>query len=262
MAIAMFPFISKKFSYFKPVAQGGEAKEDKEKTIEEWVPLVKIQRNISNLNEASAGGRKLAVLVSTGSYSPVHRMHVHMFEIAKTALEEKYGFVVVGGFISPSHDHYVSGKLGEAALPSQHRFQMCELSVADSQWLSVSKWEGHRPTFLDFGPVRQFHEDYLRTKFPDKEIAVFYLCGTDHAVKCHLYNTRKFPVVAVGRPGEHSAELREIHGRQEKNPLFYFVEDETENISSTEIRRRLQNKLPFDDLMHPQAAAYLIGCMK
>lgn len=82
---------------------------------------------------------RLVVLVATGSYSPVHRMHVHMFEVAKKSLEEKYpslllhilynylfdsqkhGFHVVAGFISPSHDNYVESKLGNAYIPADHR---------------------------------------------------------------------------------------------------------------------------------------------
>lgn len=38
-----------------------------------------------------------------------------------------------------------------------------------------------------------------------------------------------------------------------------MVEDETEDISSTEIRRRIEEKIAFDDLMHPEAAKYLLS---
>ncbi len=34
-----------------------------------------------------------------------------MFEAAKRWLEEKHNFTVVVGWISPSHDHYVAGKV-------------------------------------------------------------------------------------------------------------------------------------------------------
>ena len=62
-------------------------------------------------------------------------MHVKIFELAKgrkplfinfdfgiEELESKHNINVVGGFLSPSHDNYVKGKLGKNFLHSRHRF--------------------------------------------------------------------------------------------------------------------------------------------
>lgn len=54
---------------------------------------------------------KPVILLSTGSFSPLHDGHIHMMERAKEILESK-GYSVVGGYLSPSHDEYVSSKDG------------------------------------------------------------------------------------------------------------------------------------------------------
>jgi hypothetical protein len=54
---------------------------------------------------------------------------------------------VIGGFICPSSDEYVTGKLGRMAMTFEQRRQLCEIAVGDQEWLSVcrkgevsSKW--------------------------------------------------------------------------------------------------------------------------
>ncbi len=50
-------------------------------------------------------------------------MHVNMFEVAKNYLENVLGkYAVVAGFISPSHDEYVSSKLGKYWISKEHRY--------------------------------------------------------------------------------------------------------------------------------------------
>lgn len=221
---------------------------------EQLIPLTKLLSNIEKITPEFSG--KMVVLVSTGSYSPIHRMHVHMFEVAKKALEEKHGYKVVAGFASPSHDHYVESKLGDKYLHSSHRMKLCEFSTSESEWISLSKWEMSQNGFVDYPSVARFHTQFISEKFPGKPIKVMYLCGADHALRCRLYNCRTFSVVAVGRP-TYSSQLREVAAA--KNDQFVLVEDETEDISSTEIRKRLENNTSIDDLMHPEAASYLMS---
>lgn len=47
---------------------------------------------------------------------------VEMFHAAKEWLDANTNMVVVGGFLSPSHDRYVNGKLGNEYIPAVHRF--------------------------------------------------------------------------------------------------------------------------------------------
>ena len=62
-----------------------------------------------NLEDARArGATKFIVLLSTGSYNPVHVQHVNMFDAVKENMEQQDpALAVVAGFMSPSHDYYV-----------------------------------------------------------------------------------------------------------------------------------------------------------
>jgi hypothetical protein len=81
----------------------------------EWmsVPLEKIRRRLASRER---GERPAVVLLTTGAFSPVHSGHIQMMESARAELEAR-GYFVAGGYLSPSHDSYVSTKLGEQALP-------------------------------------------------------------------------------------------------------------------------------------------------
>lgn len=64
------------------------------------------------------------VLISTGSLSPIHLLHVRVLEIAKKELESQDSRIkVIGGFVSPSHDDYTSSKLGSEWIPSEDRLR-------------------------------------------------------------------------------------------------------------------------------------------
>lgn len=77
------------------------------------------------------------VLLSTGSYNPVHRMHEAMLSCAKSHLES-LRHVVVGGFMSPSHDDHIRKKMkknpkretkaGDLEIDARHRLAMCRLA--------------------------------------------------------------------------------------------------------------------------------------
>merc|ERR1719491_2780878 len=100
--------------------------------------------------------------------NPVHRGHVSMLTHAKDALETFHGFVVMGGFLSPSHDLYVGPKSqrcrrgrrakslsrGEGFANAQERVAMCRLAVEGVDWLQVGTWEPRQiGTWPDFPVV-------------------------------------------------------------------------------------------------------------
>lgn len=150
-------------------------------------PLGKLTANLADLPAVCAS--KL-VLLCTGSFSPVHQGHLHLMQVAKDALQER-GHHVIGGFLSPSHDEYVSVKRGgQAALHIEHRIALLEEAVADSDWLSVCPWEGrYAPVALNFTDVLARLQAYLRLNVaPD--IEVVYVFGSDNAefYKAFLYD--------------------------------------------------------------------------
>ncbi len=127
------------------------------------------------------------VLVATGSFNPVHKMHVHMLETAKSYLESgarKRYTVVVGGWLSPSHDAYVSRKLCKEWIPAADRAKVwrssilsrrfcsftcsrsakiCRAALGDSPLWSVSSWEYTQSNFKNFPYVANAHHHHLQS---------------------------------------------------------------------------------------------------
>ena len=119
--------------------RGNQTPEIKEKDEEEEFMkncnLSKVEKNLKEL-EISKEILTPVILVLGGSFNPVHRMHVHGFNIAKKHFEEKkQNFKVVGGFLVPSSDNYVKRKLGTKAMKLEHRSKMIELATKDSNWI-------------------------------------------------------------------------------------------------------------------------------
>eukprot|EP01106_Pelomyxa_sp_JSP_P006598 TRINITY_DN2063_c0_g1_i3.p1 TRINITY_DN2063_c0_g1~~TRINITY_DN2063_c0_g1_i3.p1 ORF type:complete len:225 (+),score=30.12 TRINITY_DN2063_c0_g1_i3:277-951(+) len=126
-------------------------------------------------------GRTRAVLVATGSFSPIHRMHIVQFEMARTFLASCHAVDVILGYISPSHDSYLRGKLGEEAIPYEDRVEMCKLAIKDhftqnptndGFTIVVDQWEGHQAFFIDFPDVSDHQRSYLTSKFPQEKFLV------------------------------------------------------------------------------------------
>jgi len=165
---------------------------------------------------------------------------------------------VVGGFLSPSHDEYVLRKLGKDWIPSSHRYKLIELALQHSSWISLSQWEGSQPKFTYFDKLLDVHAAYLRQSFPDQKLQLIFICGADLAVNNRLVKgCAGYPVVAVGRHSYTQHLQNQVSNNYHEKGLFFLIEEELENISSTIIRKRLQEKNgDLEEFMHPDAAQY------
>lgn len=75
-------------------------------------------------------GKPRVVLLSTGAFNPIHRMHVQMFDHVKASLEAD-GHSVIGAVLSPSHHQYLASKLLNSphwVIPAEQRLAMCRLA--------------------------------------------------------------------------------------------------------------------------------------
>ncbi|KAF9094227.1 hypothetical protein BGX29_009611 [Mortierella sp. GBA35] len=102
-----------------------------------------------------------------------------MLEAAKTRIEQDLGqdsgaAMILGGFLSPSHDKYVATKLAESKilLDSQERLELCRLQTADSDWIDVDAWESSQGGFTAFHNVtsrlQRFLQDKCQTSLQNK----------------------------------------------------------------------------------------------
>ncbi|XP_060778696.1 nicotinamide/nicotinic acid mononucleotide adenylyltransferase 2 isoform X2 [Neoarius graeffei] len=98
------------------------------------------------------------ILLSCGSFNPITKGHIHMFEKAKEFLQKTGRFIVIGGIISPVHDSY--GKPG--LISSRHRLTMCQLAVQSSDWIRVDPWECYQDTWQTTCSVLEHHRDLMK----------------------------------------------------------------------------------------------------
>ncbi|KAJ5067156.1 nicotinamide/nicotinic acid mononucleotide adenylyltransferase 2 [Anaeramoeba ignava] len=230
-----------------------EKEEEEEKDKETFpTPTKKLKEILEKKDEKN---RKI-VLISTGSYNPVHKMHIKTFAIAKKYLEEKHGLDVIGGYISPSHDQYTLGKLGGYNIPFKERCEMCQLAIEEEglqDFLFLDQWEGTQSNFINFTTVTRHLRHYLKTTFASSNIDVFYLCGMDHFVKCRLYHWEK--VVAMSRPGYDDSE--HINENVSKDIYVSYNSEFQMDISSSEIRKRFIIGKGVEDLTYKSVIDHL-----
>ena len=194
-------------------------------------PINKIKANISNTST-----KPLAVLASTGAYSPIHESHIEMMEIAKTELESQ-GYNVVGGYVSPSHDIYVSRKNnGTAAFNANHRIHLCQLALEENNWLMTDPWEAlHTEIEETYTDVLTRLQNYLNAHI-EKPIKLFYVFGSDNASFANAFISHG-QAVCVNRPG-FDAQLQEVLSDPliKNNSRLIFSSIKSHESSSTAIR--------------------------
>src|SRR4051812_21973384 len=111
-----------------------------------------------------------------------------MLERAKTYFDThpcggaSNGTYVIGGWLSPSHDEYVSRKLGKEWIPGVERCALVDAATADSALWSSSSWETRAPGFRNFPLVSNAHQSHLDEFLPAPVAAitrVVFVGGSD-----------------------------------------------------------------------------------
>lgn len=200
-----------------------------------WLTTTPVHKIRDNM-QASVG--RNAVLLSTGSYAPVHQGHIEIMEKAKRELERR-GWNVVGGYLSPSHDSYVGIKNGgSAAMHVGERLHRCGLVTADSDWLMVDPWEGrYIRRDVNFTTVYDRLQAYLNRVIEDAP-TVWYVFGGDNAGFAKAF-VKHGHCICVNRPGaEHTYLQAKSDINLVGNPRVAFVDDATSSVSSTEVRNK------------------------
>jgi NAD+ synthetase len=207
-------------------------------------PFDKILKNLAQPKPQDSS-KELYVLVSTGAFSPVHAGHLEMMERAKIALEER-GHAILGGYLAPDHDSYISRKCGADFTPAAQRLDLCERAVRNSDWLMVERWAAlHVPAAVNFTAVIQRLEKhlayYVRTHRP---IHIAFVCGSDNARFAKAFAGRG-SCVCVLRPG-YEAEFKRIAEDPvvQQNPRIVFTPNVTSPWTSSNVRRGDIQALP------------------
>ena len=221
--------------------QNNEAPKEKNyiKEIDFDYSLLKpLLQNIDNNNEN-------IILLTTGSYNPIHRMHLEILNIAYNFLLNKE-YNIICGFISPSADSYVQYKQ-PPLIPFDLRCEMIEKAIKeynnenkDSDNLNnlkifMHKWEGSHDYFIDFPYVIEEIQNKLKKNFKEYKIRLVYVCGMDLYLKCYYSLTKN--VIAVDRKPYINNKFKSIPKR-----FIYLINDiKCEPLSSTLIKEAYKN---------------------
>ena len=228
--------------------------------IHDNTPLDWLKDRIDQANKECPEKLKVVLLI-TGSLCPIHKMHLNALKVAGEYLEKHFNYNILGGFISPSNDAYVFGKLGEKAIPFVDRANMSRLAVEELDFkfpVVVDAWEGNIEIFMNYDYVRDHLSLAIRDKFPDEKILVLYVDGLDHFKKCRIgeWWYKVATVLRPEAPGSRTASVPQPVSIPEK---FIYVCTDTngENVSSTMIRDRINAGESIDDLTFHSVVKYL-----
>lgn len=173
------------------------------------------------------------IILSTGSFCPIHKGHIEMMEHAKSTLEAN-GWNVIGGYLSPGHDEYISSKAKDKAIPVNYRIQIINEMIKDIHWLSVDPWEGvFAGVAVNFTDVVYRLEKYIE-KHIGRHIPIFFVCGGDNARFASTFKDKGHCVV-IDRPGYGERCYNYLH-LQYTNRIYFGVGNN--DMSSTKIREQ------------------------
>lgn len=123
-------------------------------------------------------GKHILVLVSCGSYNPIHSAHIAMLHAAREAVETQRGATIVvgGAYLSPVNDAY--GKAG--LLDFANRAALCRAAVEQDSFVAFDAWEGLQSSYQRSYYVLKHIEEEVKAFYgPDLEVSIALVCGGD-----------------------------------------------------------------------------------
>eukprot|EP01038_Epipyxis_sp_PR26KG_P005965 gene5965-8219_t len=201
---------------------------------------------------------KFVVLVGSGSFNPLTRMHIRTFFLAKQYLESKLGFTVLGSLLSPAHSATVRERYRtnpSEIIPSPHRLAVAQLLVQNSKWLSIDPWEITRRRAMDYLSLLEHTNSMLVESYPTIEIKVIYLCKPNMVPKLSpsALRNQSFGCACVCRAPESDLLRNNLGARW--NGIIHVIEDSAildaslDNVTSRKVRDKVKGGESVEQLV-------------
>ena len=227
--------VYKKYLDLNTVIKAGFILDDLELEDLNYYNLSLLTTPVSKLIDSKEKKEKPVVLLSTGGFDPIHDGHIYMMEFAKEALERK-GYNVIGGYLSPSHETYVSTK-PYYKINAYERIDMCQECVKESKWLMIDPWESiYVKTYINFTDVIQRLELYLK-KNVNPDIQVAYVFGADNSEFMYCFENKGIGI-CVEREGYSDKFIEMKRKFRRDNNIFISNKSIVSTYSSRTIRKR------------------------
>lgn len=194
-------------------------------------------------------GMRHAVVVSTGSYDPLHEGHMESIVRAKEFIEASGKAKVIAGFMSPSHDSYVRRK-NPGGIVDFQRVHENTVYLENSeynkpqQWIFHENWEALGINLaVNFTDVVIYIDGMLKAHVGN-DIDVYYVFGGDNAAFGLTFahdDETMVKGICVGRPGY---DIDPDIAQQIETSSTLFYTEGYNGMSSTQIRalREKQNE--------------------
>jgi nicotinic acid mononucleotide adenylyltransferase len=181
-------------------------------------PYAQVKSLYDNANQSDTTTRK-AIIISTGSYDPLHDGHLETVVLAKEHIESIGNNKVIAGFVSSSHDTYVRRKNPGGVIDYQrvhNNVIFAETSKHNQpvQWIFHDNYETLGiPHSLNFTDVIAYISKMVET-YVGQNIDIYYVFGSDNAGFAMAFTHDRQDLakaICIGRPGyslnKETAEL-------------------------------------------------------
>ncbi len=179
-----------------------------------------------------------------GSFNPPHKMHI---KIALYLIENKYLDKVI--FV-PQGTNYEYKKNLES---NEDRYNMLSIVTNKYSNLSVSEYEFSNEISYTYKTL-----DYFKNKYPNDNI--YFICGADNldyidTWKNGKYILNNYNILAINR-GEYNTQ-KILNNYSKYNAKIMVCNLESINISSTNIRKKINNNEDIKDLIDIDVLNYI-----
>lgn len=179
-----------------------------------------------------------------GSFNPPHNMHLNMgLELINKQYVDKVIYV-------PTGSKY---KYKNNLLPDKDRLEMLQILVNKNDKLDVSDYELKSEVVYTYQTLKHFKDEN-----PNAEI--YFICGTDNLSYMDKWMNGEeilsnYKILVIKRKGEDIEDLLEKFKEYKENIIVADVEQR--DISSTEIREKIQRKENVLDVLDKDVYEYI-----